>query len=258
MSKTTPTPLNSPDGSTLPAVDRPLRRQAPRLLYVLLPVLFALGLGVGYLLWGGQNPTEVVAQAVSATQTAIVKAEEMKNFRRYDVPIDDDPVIGPDDAPITIIEFSDFQCPFCEQWHAQVYTQLRQNYAKQVRIVYRDFPLTSIHPEATPAAEAANCANEQEAFWPFHDKLLGGSLDLSAAAYQQYATELGLDMTRFNECLASHRYADEVQADFDFAANLGVQSTPTFFINGIPLVGAQPYSVFKQVIDKELAGEFPK
>jgi len=124
-----------------------------------------------------------------------------------------------------------------------------------VRLVYRDFPLTSIHRNAFPAAEAANCANEQGVFWEYHDKLFSMELGLSSEAYQGYAQELDLDMNEFIECLESGRYKDEVQADFDFAANLGIRSTPTFFINGIALVGAQPFEVFQEVIDKELAGE---
>jgi protein-disulfide isomerase len=122
-------------------------------------------------------------------------------------------------------------------------------------MVYRDFPLFSIHPNAMPAAEAANCAYEQGSFWEFHDKLFGMELALSAEAYRQYAQDLGLDVDAFNECVETRRYQDEVQADYAYASELGVRSTPTFFINGIALVGAQPYEVFQQVIDKELAGE---
>lgn len=252
MSKSNPSKPNSSDLTSHQGGQRPNSVA----WYILLPLMFALGIAVGYLLWGGKSAFKI-EQAISATQTAVVEAEAQKNFRRYDVPTDDDPALGPANAPITIIEFSDYQCPYCEQWHQQVFTQMRQNYGDKIRFVYRDFPL-SFHPQATPAAEAANCANEQGAFWDFHDKLFSGQLELGEQAFVQYAKDLGLDMARFNECVSSRRYASEVQSDFDFAANLGVQSTPTFFINGIPLVGAQPYATFKQVIDKELAGGFPK
>ncbi len=110
--------------------------------------------------------------------------------------------------------------------------------------------------ESTWAAEAAECANEQGKFWEFHDKLFNG--DLGTTAYQKYASDLGLDMAKFNDCLTSHRYAENVKADQAWATNLGVQSTPTFFVNGIPIVGAQPLASFKQLIDWELAGELPK
>ncbi len=129
-------------------------------------------------------------------------------------------------------------------------------YPGKIRVVFRDFPLTTIHPNAEPAAEAAQCANEQNAFWAFHDKLFS-SADLGDAVYQQYAQDLGLNMTQFNDCYTSHKYQAAIQADSDFAVNLGVNSTPTFFINGVPIVGAQPIDAFKQLIDKELAGEIP-
>jgi protein-disulfide isomerase len=130
-------------------------------------------------------------------------------------------------------------------------------YGDQIRFVYRDFPLESIHANAKPAAEAANCANEQGEFWEYHDKLFSMELGLSSEAYQEYATQLGLDIDEFQECFESGRYQEEVQLDFEFAANLGVRSTPTFFVNGIAVVGAQPFEVFQQVIEKELAGEIP-
>jgi protein-disulfide isomerase len=130
-------------------------------------------------------------------------------------------------------------------------------YGDQVRFVYRDFPLDSIHANARPAAEAANCANEQGVFWDYHDKLFSMELGLSPDAYQEYASQLDLDEEAFQECIESGRYQQEVQSDFEFAANLGVRSTPTFFINGIAVVGAQPFEIFQQVIERELAGEIP-
>lgn len=226
---------------------------------VLLPLTFVLGLSVGYLFWGrdtGRPPAAPQAAAPQAAQ-APQAAAGGQEVRRYDVPMDDDPAIGPQDAPITLIEFSDYECPYCSRWHEQVYTRLRQEYPDTVRIVFRDFPLTSIHPNAVPAAEAANCANEQDAFWDFHEKLFSGEYGLGEEAYMQYAEDLELDVEEFQSCLESGRYNDEVMADYQYAADLGVRSTPTFFLNGIPLVGAQPYEMFKEVIEKELAGEIP-
>jgi len=123
--------------------------------------------------------------------------------------------------------------------------------------VHRNFPLTSIHPEAMPAAKAALCAEDQGAFWPYHDKLFSDEYGLSRNAYIQYAGDLGLDEDAFDTCLDSGKFDDYIQEDMDFSLNLGVRSTPTFFINGIAVVGAQPFDVFKQVIDQELAGEIP-
>jgi protein-disulfide isomerase len=212
---------------------------------VLIPVAFALGIGSGYWLWGRQ----AVQSAQSEAQPGAVK--------RYDVPEDNDPAIGPKNAAITIIEFSDYECPFCRRWYNDVFLKLREEYPDKVRVVYRDFPLFSLHPDAEPAAEAANCANEQGAYWEYHNKLFS-STELGQSTYLRYASELGLDADKFKACLDSRRYANEIKADYDYASNLGVQSTPTFFLNGIPIVGAQPYEVFKQVIEKELAGEIPK
>lgn len=231
---------------------------------VLLPLAFVAGLSLGYIFWGRNNaPTTQTAAAVpqrdpaasTSGQAQTSSESQPEPVTRYDVPIDDDPILGPEDAPITIIEFSDYECPYCRKWHSEVYGRLFEDYPDQVRLVYRDFPLDSIHSNAIPAAEAANCAYEQGSFWEFHDKLFGMELGLSPDAYQQYAQDLSLDMDAFNECVDARRYRDEVQSDYDYASQLGVRSTPTFFINGIALVGAQPYEVFQEVIDKELAGE---
>ena len=124
---------------------------------------------------------------------------------RYKIPTDGFPSLGPANAPITLVEFGDFQCPYCRQWEQQTYQPLLAAYPGKIRFVFRDFPLTSIHPNAMPAAEAAQCANEQGKFWPYHDKLFG-SETLSDDVYKQYAQDLGLDVTRFNACVSSHKY----------------------------------------------------
>jgi protein-disulfide isomerase len=233
------------------------------LFAILLPVTFILGFGLGYLVWGRstaplQNDSETSSGATgTAATTRTENQDSQPQVVRYDVPVDDDPAFGPANAPITIIEFSDYECPFCRRWHNEVFSRLIEAYPEQVRLVYRDFPLSSLHANAFSAAEAANCANEQGAFWEFHDRLFSMELGLGMEAYRSYASQLGLDTQSFIKCLESGRYRDEVQADYDFAADLGVRSTPTFFINGIAIVGAQPFEVFQQVIDKELAGEIP-
>ncbi len=251
-------PTSSPD---LTPGDNPLSKREKKpgndlvvfkrsYLYVLLvPLAFLIGLGVGYLIWGSQ-----LAEAQKAAAAAQPGQQAVK---RYDVSEDDDPSIGPANAPLTIIEFSDYECPFCRRWYTDVFLKIRQDYPDKVRIVYRDYPLTSIHPEAEPAAVAADCANEQNAYWEYHNELFTGE-ELSQDAYIQFAQNLGLDMDKFKACLASGKYTAEVQGDLDYASNLGVRSTPTFFLNGIPIVGAQPYETFKQIIDQELAGKIPK
>jgi len=118
--------------------------------------------------------------------------------------------------------------------------------------------LTSIHPEAFPAAEASMCANEQNSFWEYHDKLFENQDNLGRDLYMQIAADLNLDITTFKNCISTGKFKESIQQDSDFAVNLGVQSTPTFFVNGLALVGAQPLETFKQAIDMELAGEIPK
>jgi len=221
---------------------------------------FFAGIVVGYVVWGTDllpqlgSGSETAAQANGPVIEAPVTAEP--EFVRYDVPSEGFYALGPADAPITIIEFSDYQCPFCKRWHDEVYEELLAAYPGKIKFVYRNLPLTSIHPDAQSAAEAAMCAGEQNAYWQFHDKLLSSEI-LGTGAYTQYAQDLNLDISAFDACVTDQKYKDAVQADSDFALNLGVRSTPTFFINGLAIVGAQPLDVFKQIIDKELAGDIP-
>ncbi len=170
------------------------------------------------------------------------------------VSTDGDPSIGPADAPITIIEFSDYQCPYCQAWYQQTFEKLMANYPGKILFVYRDLPLP-MHPESTPAAEAANCAGEQDAYWKFHDDLFSGQYQLGRAAYLQYASDLGLDTAAFTTCLDDHHTQAEVEADAADAARIGLTGTPSFVINGQILVGAQPYEQFKAIIDADLAAK---
>jgi len=221
---------------------------------------FILGIGVGYLAWGRSPKAVAMVQATATPRQAAQAATQTgqpQHVKRYDVPVENDFVLGPTNAPITIIEFSDYECPYCRKWQNEVMGPLMDAFPGQIRFVYRDFPLTNMHPNAAPAAEAADCAGEQDKYYEYHDKLFSGEYQLGADTFEKYASEISLDKTKFDECLSNHRYQDEVQADLDYAANLGVQSTPTFFINGIAVVGAQPIEVFKEIVGKELAGQIP-
>jgi protein-disulfide isomerase len=215
----------------------PPRPSISPLVYIFIPLAFLLGLGGGYLLWGSSQPSV---------------AADTQPIQRVDVSTDDDPSIGPADAPVTIIEFSDYQCPFCQIWYKQVYQQLLASYPDKLLFVYRDMP-SSAHPEALPAAEAANCAGEQSAYWKYQDALFNKQYGLNRAAYEHYASDLGLDSVAFVACLDSHRYQAEIQADADEATRIGITGTPSFVINGRILIGALPFSDFKAVIDEELA-----
>lgn len=155
---------------------------------------------------------------------------------------------------MTIVEFSDFQCPYCKRFRDQTFDALIEQYGDQIRIVYRDFPLDSIHPEARKAAEAAECADDQGKFWEYHDLVYANQqvTGLGLEALGGFAEELELDMDEFNECLESGKYADEVSADLADGTRYSVTGTPTFFINGVRLVGAQPLAAFTAIIDQEL------
>jgi len=258
------------DPSPYPSVPDPERDSSdhPFSLAVtglLLALMFLLGLGAGYLVWGKSAAAAQAAitpqttpVAVAAATATSVGTEQAYNVTRYDVPEDDDPVYGAASAPITIIEFSDYECAYCIKWHQDVWPRLQAEYGDQIRLVYRDFPLYGMHANASPAAQAANCAGEQDAYWPYHDLLFSQNMTLGSEAYLAYAEQLNLDSTKFKECIESESTAAEVEADYTYAANLGVTGTPTFFINGMAMVGSQPYENFKQLIDLELAGKLPK
>jgi protein-disulfide isomerase len=160
------------------------------------------------------------------------------------------PAKGPADAPVEIIEFSDFECPFCLNAFPTV-NQVVSAYGDRVRIVYRHYPLAN-HPRARPAAEASQCADEQGKFWEYHDRLFGDQSRLTDGDLKQHAAELGLDTAQFNSCVDSRKYAADVEADMRAGDEAGVSGTPAFYINGRMLSGAQPFEAFKRIIDEEL------
>lgn len=163
------------------------------------------------------------------------------------VSVDDDPSIGPVDAPVTIVEFSDFQCPYCQQ-SVEVLKELRRLYGERIRLVYRDYPGPN-HPYAPQAAEAAQCAGEQGKYWEYHDILFDRQSPGKGWDFPALATELGLQPDTFATCLNTGRYREEVAKDLQDGFTLGITSTPTFFINGRPLIGAKPIAEFQAVID---------
>ncbi len=157
---------------------------------------------------------------------------------------------GKEGAPITIVEFSDFQCPFCSRANASV-DQVMKEYGDKVRLVFRHFPL-DFHKEAPKASEAALCAGDQGKFWEMHDQLFANQQKLGVEDLKKHAAELKLDTAKFNKCLDSGEKASVIQADLADGKKAGVSGTPAFFINGILLSGAQPFEEFKSVIDEEL------
>jgi len=170
---------------------------------------------------------------------------------RVPIEIGGSPRRGPAKAPVTIVEFSDFQCPYCRRVQPTLLTLLEQ-YPGKVSLVYKDLPLRQIHPQAQKAAEAARCAGEQDKFWEYHDKLFAIQR-LSKDDFGKVADELGLDGIKFAGCLDSGKHEPTIQADFQQAMAIGAQSTPLFYVNGIQLKGAQPLDAFSSVIEAELA-----
>ncbi len=154
-------------------------------------------------------------------------------------------------APVTIVEFSDYQCPFCKRAE-DVVDQVMKTYGDKVRVVFRDFPL-EMHPQARPAAEAANCAHAQGKFWEYHAKLFANQTALGDDQLKAYAKDLGLDTAKFDKCLADKPFKAAIDKDVADGAKVGVSGTPAFFVNGRMLSGAQPFEKFKELIDAELA-----
>jgi protein-disulfide isomerase len=159
---------------------------------------------------------------------------------------------GPREAPVNIVEFSDFRCPFCKEVVPKL-KQLATQYPDRVRWVFRDFPIPGLHPDAPLAHEAARCAGEQGKFWPYHDLLFERAMDVSVMSLKQYAAEVGADRAAFDQCLDSHKYQGAVNADIEAGTKVGVTGTPTFFINGEAFVGNQPLGEFQRIIERELA-----
>lgn len=160
------------------------------------------------------------------------------------------PEIGPKDAPVTIVEFSDFQCPYCEKAEP-ILKEVREKYGDKVKLVYMDFPL-GFHPHAMDAAMAGRCAGEQGKFWPMHDEMFKDQSKLSPDDLKNDAKKAGLDTAKFDDCFKSGKYKPAIQADQAAGQKLGVDGTPAFFVNGRPLTGAQPFQSFAGVIDQEL------
>jgi protein-disulfide isomerase len=161
------------------------------------------------------------------------------------------PAKGPGDAPVTIVEFSDFECPYCSRVNPAL-QQVMERYSGRVRLVFRQFPL-NIHANAQKAAEASLCAQEQGKFWEMHDVMFKEQRSLGADQLKEKAARLGLDAAAFNECLDSSQFAEAVAADLEAGGRLGVTGTPALFINGRFLSGAQPFNEIAKVIDEELA-----
>ncbi|KER06129.1 Na antiporter NhaA 2 protein [Marine Group I thaumarchaeote SCGC AAA799-E16] len=189
------------------------------------------------------------------------------NTQPIRVSVDDDPMKGNPNAPITIIEFSDYECPFCGKFYTDTLPLIEENYINtgKVNFVYRDFPIQSIHPNAVSAAMAAECADDQEMFWPYHDMIFENKSTWEKQRGQnlvnelaQYAVVLGLDVEEFTACLESNKHLDEIKNDLQDGQSYGISGTPGFFIGNdnsgyIKVSGAKPYQAFEEILEEMLA-----
>ncbi|MBZ0319524.1 MAG: DsbA family protein [Anaerolineae bacterium] len=194
-----------------------------------------------------------IANLTITSQVSAVSNQPESPAYVENVSIDDDPYLGTLGAPITIVEFSDYECPFCANIVPEIEAVLNE-YDGQIQFVYRDFPLENIHPNSFKAAEAANCAGEQGKYWQMHTLLFANQSALSIESLKTYAIELELDTEKFNLCLDTGKYADEIRHDASDALAYQVNSTPTFFVNGYRVVGASP-ELLRQAIEDALGKE---
>jgi protein-disulfide isomerase len=216
--------------------------------------------------FGAQTKEQIgpqIAAMLKGQKMADAQRDYMKTLRkkygaktlleppRVEISSDDDASKGPAKAPVTIVEFSDYQCPYCSRAEGTVQEVLKK-YGDKVRLVYRDYPL-SFHPNSNIAAQASECAKEQGKFWEMHNAMFADQSKLAQADLVTTAGNIsGVDKDKFKACLDAGKYKDEVQKDFDDGQKYGVTGTPTFFINGIPMVGARDVNSFSEVIDSEL------
>jgi protein-disulfide isomerase len=197
-------------------------------------------------------------QARQARQTAFAKSLREKakvkialEPPRATVPIPASaPTLGPDGAPVTIVQFVDYQCPFCHRAQSTI-DQILSSYPGKVQLVHRDFPLDG-HPQAMPAARASRCAGEQGKFWDYHRSLMSTKGPMDDGDLKSRAASLKLDPTAFATCLASDRFDAAIHAAFDEGTRAGVNSTPSYFVNGRMMTGALPFEDFREVVDSEL------
>jgi protein-disulfide isomerase len=234
-------------------------------------VFFVAGFSVSWVVSAARNDTALrelsdmkgaVASAASeavksalANGGSIAQAQPQPTARPpQDIVLGNSPVWGPENAKVTIVEFTDFQCPFCERFYSDTYTLIRRNYKDQVRFVFKHYPISSLHPDAMNAHLASECAREQGKFWEYHDIMFENQINLSRASLITYATTVGVqNADQFATCLDTQKYQSVVDSDLQAGSGYGVGGTPTFFINGTFVEGAQPYRVFEAAINQALA-----
>lgn len=213
-------------------------------LYVALAVVLAFGAGIG----GSWLFSRSGATSAEVSDQSLLEPPQSPAVQ---IDIEGRPYLGPADAPVTIVEFTDYECPFCGRYFRDTLPQLQGEYEGQVKFVVMNYPLP-YHPLAQPAAEAAECASDQGKFWEYHDTLFGNQDALDTDSLKKYALDLGLDTEAFKACLDSDATELRVLRDVLDGQSYGITGTPTFFINGQRLVGARPFTMFQTLIDAAL------
>ena len=224
-------------------------RKSDLFLALVLLVAFGSGFGVAWGLFRSES-TSLQASIPSAVSQDPLTALQQPTV--VDIEVAGRPYFGPEDAPVTIVEFIDYECPFCGRHARETIPQLRQEYEDAIKYVIFNFPISRLHPFAHQAGEAAECAHDQGKFWEYPDLLFQNQQALDLESLKLYAENIGLDTTDFSTCLDSDAKAQRVIDDVQAAQSYGVRATPTFFINGRRLVGALPFSSFEMLIDAEL------
>jgi protein-disulfide isomerase len=257
--ETIPSPLPAPEPDTAPPNTVLV---IPRVVFnyaVIAVVFFALGAvisaaGMNALFNANSDENlellDRMVNQVVAAQGQNTAQQGLQVGQQYDVTVDDNPSRGAEDAIVTIVEFSDFHCPYCGRFVKETLEPILANYEGQVRLVFRDYPI--LGASSVLAALAGECADDQGAFWGFHDRVFADQQNLTREAFIGYAEEMNLNVGQFTACLDSQEKMDEITVDYNFARSLGITGTPAFFINGVFISGAQPYSVFEDVINQEI------
>lgn len=230
--------------------------------YMIIAVFsLAAGVGIGLFLFSERGLS--VEQLSFVVRDAVAVAVEQNGYIRepervdparvydvYDASQDDDPFWGPENAEVTIVEFSDFRCSYCGRFAVETLPRLMATYGNKIRFIYRDYP--QFGPLSVQAAMAGQCAHDQGKFWEYHNLVFANATVLSEEVFIALAEQVGLHVESFTKCLTKEVYLEEVRLDFQAGQKFGPIGTPTFFINGRPVIGAQPYEVFVQVIDAAL------
>jgi len=263
VSEQTQQPEHQDEQKTVDKNDEVVSVSRVTLNYILIGITFLMvGILIGMFGLGGgasdvsvtideDDLREVLVSVLQDTELNIASGgnSDSSNSERF-MMVDDDPYIGNEDAPVVIVEFSDFFCSFCKRHFDQTFTPLLENYGEHIRYVYRDF--AQLTAESEPAAVAAECADEQGYFWEFHGVFFDNQQSLGRDFYISTAEDLGLDVDAYTTCLDEARYSDEVSLDYLDGQLEGIRGTPGFFVNGQFISGAQPYELFERLIQREL------